>query len=67
MKTPLLFIAALASFVGFPVDFTLMASVLFAAGLVAILVADYGRKYRPIGATAFGARIVPYEQFRLAA
>jgi hypothetical protein len=45
MKTPLFFIAAIAAFFGLPFDFTIMASVLFGAGLFSILFYDYRRSY----------------------
>lgn len=67
MKTPLCFLAALAAFLVLPVDFTAMLSALFAAGLVALAVADYRWKYRPVGRCASLAGLIPYEQFQLAA
>lgn len=46
MKTPLFFIAALVAFFALPFDFTIMASVLFAAALCSIAVHDYRRTNR---------------------
>ena len=68
MKTPLFFIAALTAFFALPFDFVAMASVLFGAGLVAIIYADYQRPYRPLRSPARAA--VPAsvsERLRLAA
>ena len=50
MKTlpSLAFIAALVAFVFLPLNFVVTGSLLFAAGLTAILVSDYGRSPRPI-------------------
>ena len=45
--TALTFIAALVAFVLLPLNFVVTGSLLFAAGLVSILVADYGRVHRP--------------------
>ncbi len=67
MKTPLFFLAAFIAFFVLPYDFVVLASLLFAGGLIAILVADYRRQYRSIGRSAALAGLVPYEQFRLAA
>ena len=44
----LAFIAALVAFVFLPVNFVVTGSLLFAAGLATIVVADYGRSYRPL-------------------
>lgn len=67
MKTPLCFLAAFVAFFVLPIDFTAMLSAFFAAGLIALAVADYRRKYRPIGQCASLAGLTPYEQFQLAA
>lgn len=68
MKTPLLIIAALVALFTLPVDFTVLCSVLFAAGLVAILMFDYGRTHRPVTATVLAAEPAEIrERFRLAA
>lgn len=69
MKTPLFFIAAIAAFFALPFDFTAMASVLFGAGLAAIMVADYRRTYRAVGAASDAGVSVQrqHESLRLAA
>ena len=50
MKTipALAFIAAFVAFLLLPLNFVATGSLLFAAGLGAILVADYGHRYRPL-------------------
>lgn len=65
MKTPLFFIAALVAFFALPFDFTMMASVLFAAALATFMVADYGRGYRPLVPVPVAAQ--GPERLRLAA
>ena len=68
MKTPLFFLAAIVAFFALPFDFTMMASVLFGAGLTAIVVADYRRTYRPVGLPlAPVASAVQPERLQLAA
>jgi hypothetical protein len=68
MKTPLFFVAALAAFFTLPVDFTMTVSILFCAGLAAILVCDYRRDQRLTRNTArMYASVQQPERFRLAA
>jgi hypothetical protein len=67
MKTPLFFLAALAAFFLLPLDFTSTVSVLFGAGLAAILVADYKRTGRPLTASAVAAPARSKHNLRLAA
>ncbi len=63
MKTPLFFLAALVAFFALPFDFTMMVSALFGAGLAAIVVADYRRTYRPVG--ALPATVAPAQRHTL--
>ena len=63
------FIAALSAFVLLPFEFVTAGSILFAAGLAGIAIADYSRGFRSLRVAATGsARAVPRtERFRLAA
>lgn len=56
MKTlpALPFIAALAAFILFPVNFEIAVSLLVAAGLTTIMISDYSRSHR-----SFAIRIAP--------
>jgi hypothetical protein len=72
MKTlpALAFIAAFAAFFLLPVNFVTTVSVIFGAGLVAMLIADYGRGPRTITLpTASVVALAPQrsERFGLAA
>ncbi len=67
MKTPLFFLAAIVAFFALPFDFTVMVSVLFAAGLAAIVIADYRRSHRAIGFTPIRVVAAQQEHLRLAA
>jgi hypothetical protein len=74
MKTlpALAFAAALVAFVFLPVNFVVTGSLLFAAGLASIIVADYGHVRRPIGVQARARRLLAAqarrtERFGLAA
>ena len=62
-------IAALAAFVLFQFSFEVSVSIIFAAGLVGILVADYARVIRPhqprLAVVMVDAQ--PIERYRLAA
>ena len=61
--------AALAAFVLFQFSFEVSVSILFAAGLVGLVVADYARVIRPhqprLTVVTVGAQ--PIERYRLAA
>jgi hypothetical protein len=68
MKTPLFFLAALAAFFLLPLDFTATVSVLFGAGLAAILVSDYKRTLPTLRVPAVAASAPRSKQtLRLAA
>jgi hypothetical protein len=67
MKTPLCFIAALTAFFTLPLDFTMMVSVLFTAGLAAIVVADYRRSHRPARFSSAPVASAQRNHLRLAA
>lgn len=63
------FLAALAAFVLFPVNFAVAGSILFTAGVAAIVFTDYARVSRPLPLAAGPARVQATrgERFRLAA
>lgn len=64
------FLAALAGFLLLPVNFALAGSILFAAGVLAIAIADYTRWTRPLAVPAAASprvRATRAERFRLAA
>ncbi len=67
MKTPLFFIAAITAFFALPFDFASMFAVLFGAGIVAITIADYRWKYRPMRAAVACVAVARPEHLRLAA
>lgn len=67
MKTPLFFLAALVAFFALPLDFTSTVSVLFTAGLGAILFADYKRTVRPLKTTVPATATRSKHNLRLAA
>lgn len=68
MKTlvPLAFIPAFAAFVVLPFSFEIGAAALLSAGLLAIAVSDYSRRFRPL---PVDVRVAAprREKFRLAA
>jgi high-affinity nickel permease len=67
MKAPLFFLAALVAFLVLPVDFTTSLSVLFAAGLGAIMISEYRwANRRPLARQACVAAL-SVEPLRLAA
>ena len=61
MKTlpALAFIAALAAFLLFPLNFEIAGSILFAAGLATIAFCDYARSYPPLRVSAAAKAGVP--------
>jgi len=67
MKTPLFFLAALVAFFVLPLDFTSSVSVLFGAGLAAILFVDYKKTARPLTASLVTASATAKHNLRLAA
>jgi len=68
MKTPLFFITALVAFFALPLDFIAATSVLFAAGLAAILFTDYRRSRHQVRTAArMYASVQTAERYRLAA
>lgn len=68
MKTPLFFIAALVAFFALPLDFTAATSILFGAGLAAILLTDYRRtRYQARATARMYASVQTAERYRLAA
>lgn len=70
MKTMLIstFLAAPAAFVLSPDNFDSLVSLFFGAGLVAIVIADYARAYRPLRTAApVGVAAQRSERFGLAA
>jgi hypothetical protein len=71
MKTlpALAFIAAFGAFVIFPLRFEIGISMLFAAGVAAIVFSDYARRARPLALPAVAAEVTARrtERFGLAA
>jgi hypothetical protein len=68
MKTPLFFIAALVAFFALPLEFTAATSILFGAGLAAILFSDYSRtRYLSRSMARMTASVQSPERYRLAA